>query len=210
MTRAARHNFLWGETQRFRLCVGGRQGVDHRDISQGLSRRGSTRCVQSGRPSCTITDSRPWHSPGYLPHSVPQILINRTPINHINPDVSHVQLNPRELITDHGRWTPLQLILLGNADDIVQHLCLKLGWDLPLDPRQRGAPAQSVQAQAILGKRPSSSTNFSNEPEEVVGPMCQSRLVVRRGRRRKVVEGVRENSSTGTGNPGFEESGGLG
>jgi len=25
---------------------------------------------------------------GYLPHSVPQILINRTPINHINPDVS--------------------------------------------------------------------------------------------------------------------------
>ncbi|KAL6304547.1 SIR2-domain-containing protein [Sparassis latifolia] len=48
----------------------------------------------------------------HLPHSVPQILINKTPIKHINPDI----------------------VLLGNADDVVQHLCRKLGWDLP-DPR---------------------------------------------------------------------------
>lgn len=61
-------------------------------------------------------------------------------------------------------------MLLGNADSIVQHLCLKLGWDLPLDPRQQGALAQSAQAQAILGKRPSSSTYSASEPEEVVGP----------------------------------------
>lgn len=87
-------------------------------------------------------------APGYLPHSVPQILINKTPINHINPDI----------------------ILLGNADTIVQHLCLKLGWDLPLDPRQKGALAQSPQAQAVLGKRPSSSTDVTNEPEKPVGP----------------------------------------
>jgi hypothetical protein len=52
----------------------------------------------------------------------------------------------------------------------VQHLCLKLGWDLPLDPRQEGPLAQSVQAQAILGKRPSSSADLTNEPEKVVGP----------------------------------------
>ena len=58
-------------------------------------------------------------------------------------------------------------MLLGTADGIVQQLCLKLEWDLPLDPRQKGAPAQSVQAQAILGKRPSSSTDLTNE---VVGP----------------------------------------
>ncbi|KAI0079106.1 SIR2-domain-containing protein [Panus rudis PR-1116 ss-1] len=44
-----------------------------------------------------------------LPHSVPQILINKTPIKHINPDIT----------------------LLGNADDIILHLCRRLGWDLP-------------------------------------------------------------------------------
>lgn len=62
-------------------------------------------------------------------------------------------------------------MLLGNADTIVQHLCLKLGWDLPLDPRQKGALAQSPQAQAILGKRPSSSTDFTNEAEKVGEPV---------------------------------------
>ncbi|KAF9444474.1 SIR2-domain-containing protein [Macrolepiota fuliginosa MF-IS2] len=45
----------------------------------------------------------------HLPHSVPQILINKTPIRHINPDI----------------------VLLGNADDIILHLCGELGWDLP-------------------------------------------------------------------------------
>ncbi|KAJ7583182.1 SIR2-domain-containing protein [Mycena floridula] len=42
-------------------------------------------------------------------HSIPQILINKTPVRHINPDI----------------------ILLGNADDIVQHLCNELEWELP-------------------------------------------------------------------------------
>ena len=50
-----------------------------------------------------------------------------------------------------------------NADAIVQPLCLKLRWDLPLDPRRRGALAQSEQAQAILGKRPSSSIDSTSE-----------------------------------------------
>ncbi|KIK93698.1 hypothetical protein PAXRUDRAFT_499911 [Paxillus rubicundulus Ve08.2h10] len=45
----------------------------------------------------------------HFPHSVPQILINKTPIRHINPDIA----------------------LLGNADDIVQHLCEHLRWNLP-------------------------------------------------------------------------------
>ncbi|KAH7885791.1 DHS-like NAD/FAD-binding domain-containing protein [Phlebopus sp. FC_14] len=52
----------------------------------------------------------------HLPHSVPQILINKTPIRHINPDV----------------------VLLGNADDIVQDLCQRLGWDLPSPSRMNG------------------------------------------------------------------------
>ncbi|KAF8637529.1 hypothetical protein AX17_002772 [Amanita inopinata Kibby_2008] len=45
----------------------------------------------------------------HLPHSVPQILINKTPIRHINPDIA----------------------LLGNADDIILHLCNELEWELP-------------------------------------------------------------------------------
>ncbi|OAX38880.1 SIR2-domain-containing protein [Rhizopogon vinicolor AM-OR11-026] len=45
----------------------------------------------------------------HLPHSVPQILINKTPVRHINPDI----------------------VLLGNADDIVHHLCEQLAWELP-------------------------------------------------------------------------------
>ncbi|KAI8336582.1 DHS-like NAD/FAD-binding domain-containing protein [Chlamydoabsidia padenii] len=43
-----------------------------------------------------------------VPHRVPQILINRTPITHMTFDVQ----------------------LLGNADDIVPELCRMLGWDL--------------------------------------------------------------------------------
>ncbi|KAJ6607501.1 DHS-like NAD/FAD-binding domain-containing protein [Mycena sp. CBHHK59/15] len=40
----------------------------------------------------------------HLPHSVPQILINKTPVKHINPDI----------------------VLLGNADDTIAHLLLSL------------------------------------------------------------------------------------
>ncbi|KAG5641798.1 hypothetical protein DXG03_004184 [Asterophora parasitica] len=66
----------------------------------------------------------------HLPHSVPQILINKTPIRHINPDI----------------------LLLGNADDIVQHLCAELGWELPdntpTKPGQSSSPAKNASASA--------------------------------------------------------------
>ena len=122
-------------------------------------------------------------------------------------------------------------MLLGNADAIVQHLCLKLGWDLPLDPRQKDTLAQSAQAQAILGKRPSSSTDLTNEPEKVVSPtrvgdryvppglrvcvtltvaVSQSCMVVRRCGRWEVVERVRENSPTRTRRTEFAESSDFG
>ncbi|PVU98691.1 hypothetical protein BB559_001358 [Furculomyces boomerangus] len=44
----------------------------------------------------------------HLPHNIPQIVINRTPITHLNFDVQ----------------------LLGNSDDIVTYLCYRLGWNL--------------------------------------------------------------------------------
>ncbi|KAF9564294.1 SIR2-domain-containing protein [Agrocybe pediades] len=60
----------------------------------------------------------------HLPHSIPQILINKTPIRHINPDI----------------------VLLGNADNVVLHLCKELGWELPLPPEpvQTATPNPSV------------------------------------------------------------------
>jgi NAD-dependent histone deacetylase SIR2 len=46
---------------------------------------------------------------GFLPHNVPQIMINLTPVTHVASDV----------------------VLLGNADIIVQYLSDKLSWTLP-------------------------------------------------------------------------------
>lgn len=46
---------------------------------------------------------------GHLPHTCPVILINRTPVLHVGIDI----------------------MLLGDADVVVQWLCKKLGWQLP-------------------------------------------------------------------------------
>ncbi|KAG9017944.1 NAD-dependent histone deacetylase sir2 [Tulasnella sp. 427] len=55
----------------------------------------------------------------HLPHSVPQILINKTPVPHVNPDV----------------------VLLGDADAVVKYLCSRLRWKLPgLPPNNEALP----------------------------------------------------------------------
>ena len=48
----------------------------------------------------------------HIPHSVPQIFINLTPVTHVKPDVS----------------------LLGDADSIVTYLSHRLGWTIPPAP----------------------------------------------------------------------------
>ncbi|CAL1715219.1 unnamed protein product [Somion occarium] len=79
----------------------------------------------------------------HLRHSVPQILINKTPIKHINPDI----------------------VLLGNADEVVQYLVRKLGWDLPELPAQNGS--SSLKPGNIrTRKRPSEGVEPS-EPRRV-------------------------------------------
>lgn len=45
----------------------------------------------------------------HIPHSVPQIFINLTPVTHVNPDIS----------------------LIGDADSIVTYLSARLGWPTP-------------------------------------------------------------------------------
>ncbi|KAI8976828.1 DHS-like NAD/FAD-binding domain-containing protein [Pilobolus umbonatus] len=58
-----------------------------------------------------------------IPHSIPQILINRTPITHMTFDVQ----------------------LLGNSDDIVPELCRLLDWDLK-HPKLPGGGALSEES----------------------------------------------------------------
>ncbi|KAG1738844.1 DHS-like NAD/FAD-binding domain-containing protein [Suillus paluster] len=77
----------------------------------------------------------------HLPHSVPQILINKTPIRHINPDI----------------------VLLGNADDIVHHLCEQLSWELPPPVGKR----LEVPSLGKLVKRTSSEMMGKTEPVRV-------------------------------------------
>ncbi|KAJ2156607.1 NAD-dependent histone deacetylase sir2 [Coemansia sp. RSA 552] len=59
---------------------------------------------------------------GHLPHTVPQIVINKTPILHFNFDVQ----------------------LLGDADDIVAYLSKRCGWDLAHE-RIRGGHTDSSE-----------------------------------------------------------------
>jgi NAD-dependent histone deacetylase SIR2 len=61
-----------------------------------------------------------------VPHRVPQILINRTPITHMTFDVQ----------------------LLGNSDDIVPELCRMLGWDLRHE-KLPGGSALSEKSQQL-------------------------------------------------------------
>ncbi|KAG1793087.1 DHS-like NAD/FAD-binding domain-containing protein [Suillus plorans] len=77
----------------------------------------------------------------HLPHSVPQILINKTPVRHINPDI----------------------VLLGNADDIVQHLCEQLAWELPPPVGKR----LEVPSLARPAKRTSGEMMGKPEPTRV-------------------------------------------
>ncbi|KAJ7224284.1 SIR2-domain-containing protein [Mycena pura] len=69
------------------------------------------------------------------------ILINKTAVRHINPDI----------------------ILLGNADDIVMHLCAKLGWELP--------PEGSVTSKPVLEnvkKRSAADLHALEEPRHAL------------------------------------------
>ncbi|KAF8629053.1 hypothetical protein AX15_003553 [Amanita polypyramis BW_CC] len=83
----------------------------------------------------------------HLPHSVPQILINKTPIRHINPDI----------------------ILLGNADDIIGYLCRELGWELPPPKEPQSIPESSkpYPSRNNLKKRSTSTLKEDQEPERV-------------------------------------------
>ncbi|KAJ7155395.1 SIR2-domain-containing protein [Mycena crocata] len=81
----------------------------------------------------------------HLPHSVPQILINKTPVRHINPDI----------------------ILLGNADEIVGHICAKLGWDLPSAVKDAATSLDSSDFLRDNRKRSAADLRALQEPRRI-------------------------------------------
>ncbi|KAF5316465.1 hypothetical protein D9619_006597 [Psilocybe cf. subviscida] len=98
----------------------------------------------------------------HLPHSIPQILINKTPIRHINPDIT----------------------LLGNADDIVRHLTSELGWKLPvpipLPPSPPAEPTTSTTGATRL-QPPRGTVNMKKRPsssdeDEAAAPIPPERV----------------------------------
>ncbi|KAI9227647.1 MAG: DHS-like NAD/FAD-binding domain-containing protein, partial [Piptocephalis tieghemiana] len=87
---------------------------------------------------------------GQIPHSVPQILINRTPITHMEFDVQ----------------------LLGESDGIVADLCHRLGW--PLEHEKLPKPPSTTGPSLVEPVRYGSHTYlypgaiFDDDAEEVV------------------------------------------
>jgi hypothetical protein len=77
----------------------------------------------------------------HLPHSIPQILINKTPVKHINPDI----------------------VLLGNADIIVQHLADKLLWTIPPPPPTAAPTTTRLYPARNLKKRSSADSEESSD-----------------------------------------------
>ncbi|PWN33067.1 DHS-like NAD/FAD-binding domain-containing protein [Meira miltonrushii] len=61
---------------------------------------------------------------GHIPHSTPVILINRTPVTHLAMDIQ----------------------LLGNGDEIVDYLCKRLDWQLPLPKPSKEVVGQDSAA----------------------------------------------------------------
>ena len=80
----------------------------------------------------------------HLPHSIPQILINKTPVRHINPDI----------------------VLLGSADIIVEHLASRLNWEIP-PPPPTAPPAETRYPARNMKKR---STTDSDDPYDAEKP----------------------------------------
>ncbi|KAG8853347.1 NAD-dependent histone deacetylase sir2, partial [Serendipita sp. 411] len=63
----------------------------------------------------------------HIPHSIPQILINKTPIEHINPDI----------------------VLLGECDKIIEYLCHDLEWVSPSRIEERGQPRRKRRPEEV-------------------------------------------------------------
>jgi len=115
----------------------------------------------------------------YLPHSVPQvcvyststslavliepqILINKTPIRHINPDVrarfAFLGFLPADIESQ-------QIMLLGNADDVMLHLAKELGWTLPDPPPTTPSKPAATITRLYPSRENSASSSTATTPQ---------------------------------------------
>ncbi|KIR52085.1 NAD-dependent histone deacetylase SIR2 [Cryptococcus gattii Ru294] len=74
----------------------------------------------------------------HIPHSVPQIFINLTPVYHVHPDIS----------------------LLGDADSIVTYLSDRLGWPIP-------PPTVLPTPPSVVGEVKNEGTAFGGQKDEI-------------------------------------------
>ncbi|MCO5566151.1 hypothetical protein L7F22_019827 [Adiantum nelumboides] len=88
---------------------------------------------------------------GHIPHSTPVILINRTPVLHLAMDIQ----------------------LLGNGDEIVDYLCKRLDWQLPMPKPSKDVVGQDSAAIDMAAKEevpaPGTATTEGNIQPERLG-----------------------------------------
>lgn len=82
---------------------------------------------------------------GHIPHSTPVILINRTPVVHLAMDIQ----------------------LLGNGDEIVDYLCKRLDWKLPLPKPSKDVVGQDSAAIEMTAKEEVPAPITSIQPERL-------------------------------------------
>jgi hypothetical protein len=96
-----------------------------------------------------------------------QILINKTPVRDINPDVRQRFLPP---VFEHSQLRNVfaipQIVLLGDADEIVLRLCFELGWGLPPSIAAANRSSQLQVARNPM-KRPSMDPIDDKTPKRV-------------------------------------------
>lgn len=80
---------------------------------------------------------------GHIPHSTPVILINRTPVLHLAMDIQ----------------------LLGNSDEIVDHLCKRLDWQLPLPEPSKEVVGQESAATEMVTEQARSVSDIATSKD---------------------------------------------
>ena len=74
-----------------------------------------------------------------------------------------------------------QIVLLGNADNIVMHLCKELGWELP--PPRIPEPTTSVTPPGMRLQPPRGNNNLKKRPSASDEDLSESRPPERVGDR---------------------------
>uniref|UniRef100_K3WVE4 Deacetylase sirtuin-type domain-containing protein n=1 Tax=Globisporangium ultimum (strain ATCC 200006 / CBS 805.95 / DAOM BR144) TaxID=431595 RepID=K3WVE4_GLOUD len=126
--------------------------------------------------------------PGFLPRHIPQVVINKTALKKKKLNKSSSTSGASKKLKKNGRGgedddkDEFDLTLLGNCDDIVQHICELTHWDLP---EARGTEAafsneSSSDTRKKTGQRPKSPEVVAIDSDDNFEPQ-----VVRKAKHKK-------------------------